>query len=78
MTVERVRAAWKAQPFLPFRIHMADGRSVFVGHPDYMSMAPQSRIFAVHHAHDDGMDFVDLLLVTAIEVPASEIAVSGN
>lgn len=70
MTTDRLRAAWKSQPFQPFRIHLADGRSVFVGHPDYLSMSGSGRTIVVNHREDDGMDIVDLLLVTELEVPA--------
>lgn len=70
MTIERLRAAWKSQPFQPFRIHTADGRSVTVGHPDYLSMSSGGRTIVVNHAHDEGLEIIDLLLVTNLEVPA--------
>ena len=40
MTIQQLRAAYKATPFRPFTLHMADGRSFPVPHPDFLSMSP--------------------------------------
>jgi hypothetical protein len=73
MTSEKLRSVHRAQPFQPFTIHLADGRSFHVPHPEFMWMTPRGRIALVAH-EDESFDFVDLLLVTSIEVKPSSSA----
>lgn len=68
MTVEQLRAARDANPFLPFIIHMADGRSLRIPHRDYLSMSPGGRIVMVYR--EDAFSMIDLLLVTELEMEA--------
>jgi hypothetical protein len=65
MTLEKIRDAWAARPFRPFRIHMADGRSVLVRHPELLAMAPSGRVLTVYQP-DDSEERVDLLRVASI------------
>jgi hypothetical protein len=67
MTVEQLRQVHQARPFRPFTLHVADGRSFRVEHPDFLSRSPSGRTVIVHGA-DDRFDVLDLLLVTGIEV----------
>jgi hypothetical protein len=66
MTIEQMRNAHQTRPFRPFRIHLADGRSFLVRHPDYLSHSPTGRTIIVY---GDGETFsiLDLLLVTELE-----------
>lgn len=67
MTIEKLREVLHAQPFEPFTMHVADGRSVPVKHPDFVSVYPAGRI--VHVFHEDGRsEFIDFVLVTSTEV----------
>jgi len=70
MTVEQLRNIHRAMPFRPFSIHLADGRSFLVRHPDYLSHSPSGRTIIVH-GDDDRFDILDLLLVTRLEIHAS-------
>jgi len=66
MTIEQLRLLHLAQPFQPFDIHLADGRTLSVEHPELLAHAPTGRTFAV--AHPDGVfEIVDLLLVVSLE-----------
>ena len=66
MTIQQLRAALKAAPFRPFDVHMADGRSFHVPHPDYLLMSPSGRmVFAF--GEDDDCSILDLLLMTEVE-----------
>lgn len=56
----------KAQPFRPFRIHLADGRDLDVVHPEFLARSPGGRT-AVLFTADDHMEAFDLLLVTSLE-----------
>ena len=67
MTVEQLRNVHRAQPFRPFTIHMGDGRSFYVKHPDFLSRSESGRTIVVH-GPDDSFSVLDLLLVTELEV----------
>lgn len=67
MTIEQLRGVHRAQPFRPFTIHLADGRSEVVAHPDFLSHSPTGRTIIVYHA-DDSFSILDLLLVTELEI----------
>ena len=67
MTTEQIRTAHRSSPFQPFTIRMADGRSFFIPHPDFLSVSPVGRTVVIYH--DDGSaSIVDLLLMTEIEL----------
>jgi hypothetical protein len=66
MTIEEVRAAYHAEPFRPFVLHLADGRNVPVMHREFMATAPSGRTVAVYQP-DNSFHVVDLLLVTDLE-----------
>jgi hypothetical protein len=66
MISEQVRAAYTAEPFQPFVIHLADGRQIPVSHREFMLSAPSGRT-AVVFQPDDTMNIIDLLLVTDLE-----------
>ncbi|MGO9470311.1 MAG: hypothetical protein ACLQIB_05205 [Isosphaeraceae bacterium] len=75
-TLNQIRAAMHAQPFRPFAIQMADGRTYVVRHPDFVAIPQTVRgreiVFfgegedpetpPIHH--------IDLGLVLEIIVPA--------
>jgi hypothetical protein len=56
-----------AQPFRLYRIHMADGRSLDVRHPDFVARSPSGRTIVVY-GPDDTCEIVDLLLVASLEL----------
>jgi hypothetical protein len=66
MTIERIPKAYSAQPFVPFVLHLADGREIPVRSPEFMAIAPSGRTINVYHPGDD-WNIVDLLLVTDLE-----------
>ncbi|MCE9531310.1 MAG: hypothetical protein K8T89_09345 [Planctomycetes bacterium] len=79
MTIEQMRLAREANPFRPFTIHMADGRSWRIPHRDYLSMSPTGRTIIVYRA-DDSCSYLDLLLVTELtmDAPAEQTASESN
>jgi hypothetical protein len=66
MTVDQLRTAYKAVPFHPFVLHLADGRSIPVSHPEFVLPAPSGRTAIVYQS-DDSWNVVDLPLVTDLE-----------
>ncbi len=67
MTTDQLRNLWKAEPFKPFVIHLADGRNVPVRHPEFLSRSPSGRTIVVHQPNET-FNVIDLLLVTDLEV----------
>jgi hypothetical protein len=66
MTLEEFRNAYLAQPFRPFTVHVADGRSVEVLSPEFIARDPKGRTISVYHP--DGRHYIiDLLLVSQLE-----------
>jgi hypothetical protein len=68
MTLEALRKYHQAEPFRPFVLHMADGRSVRVDHPEFLAYTGGGRTIIVGDAEGDGSEIVDLLLVASIQV----------
>jgi hypothetical protein len=67
MTIEQLRAAYDAQPFRLFVMHVADGRSVPVRHREFIMTVPSGRTVVVCQP-DDTLNIIDLLPVTDLEV----------
>jgi hypothetical protein len=65
MTMESLDKAYRANPFRPFAIRMADGRSLPVPHPEFLAFNPKGRT-AIVMDEKDGAEWVDLLLVTSL------------
>ena len=65
MTSDQVHAFLRAKPFVPFTIHMADGRELRVNHPENAMVSDLGLSAAV--VNPDGViEIVDLLLVTSL------------
>jgi len=70
MTSEKIHELHLARPFRPFTIHLADGRKIPVHHPEFMAESPTGRIAIVFRANGTH-EYIDLLLVTSVEVKAN-------
>lgn len=66
MTLQKLKEHWKAQPFEPFAIHLADGRSIPVRHPDFLARSVSGRTVTVEYDEDRSAT-IDLLLVTSLD-----------
>ena len=66
MTIEKLKALHGARPFRPFVIHVADGASFRVDHPEFMAQSPMGRTITLE-LHDGSTQHIDLLLVTRLE-----------
>jgi hypothetical protein len=71
MTIQRLQEVYRARPFKPFNIHMADGRVLHVPHSEFMAMSPTGRTVVVYDA-EDNLSILDLLLMSEIRVPAGQ------
>lgn len=70
VTTDQLRNLWKAEPFKPCIIRLADGRNVPVKHPEFLSRSPSERSIVVHQP-DESFNVIDLLRVTDLEVSAN-------
>ena len=70
MTTEEFRTAGEANPFRPFIIHMADGRSYPVPHRDFVSQSPGGGRTIIVYRADTSFSILDLYLVNELEVSA--------
>lgn len=71
MTIEQLRTAYNAQPFRPFDIHLADGRSIPVVSREFILSAPSGRTLVVYQP-DDTFNIIDLLMITDLEFRPSK------
>jgi hypothetical protein len=76
MTMEQLRHAHQAQPFSPFALYLADGKSFEVPHREFLSYS-DGRTAIVHEAGGN-WNVVDLLLVTRLEFSPPQSMRSGN
>ncbi len=65
MTIEQLSKWVRTQPFAPFDINLADGRSIPVERPEFIAQSPTGRTISVW-GPDDAFEVVDLLLVTSL------------
>jgi len=63
LKIEEIRKAYRAEPFVPFVLHLADGRKIPVRERIFMMLPPGTRTITVAVA-DDAFDFIDARLVT--------------
>jgi len=68
MTTEQLRSTRDAIPFLPFSLHLADGRSFRVPHRDYLLISPHGRIAFVFRTENEAFNIVDVMLITDLSV----------
>ena len=57
----------QANPFTPYRIRLADGKTIRVQHPDFVAISPTGRMATAYSA-DGEMHIIDIFLVTDLAV----------
>jgi hypothetical protein len=70
MTSEAVNTTLHAQPFKPFSLRLTDGALVRVADSEFMLVSQGGRT-AVINTEGEKLSIVDLALVTAIEIEAT-------
>lgn len=65
MTIEQLKSAQEAKPFRPFTVHVADGTSVDVPHPEMLWRTPGGRTIFISTEGED-VQIIDRLLVTKL------------
>jgi len=64
MDIAGVREALHKQPFEPFVIRLADGRSLAIPHPDFVAITPRRVIVG---AEDDSWSILEPLLIVSLD-----------
>jgi hypothetical protein len=77
MTIEQLRAAYDAEAFRPFVIHLAEGRAIPVRHRESIMTVP-SGLTVIVCQPDDSLKIIDLLLITDLELRPSGNGSSGR
>jgi hypothetical protein len=62
---EEIRKARGRRPFQPFVLHVADGRSFKIGHPELVFVTTNGRT-VVFEDKDGHVELIDSLLVTSV------------
>jgi hypothetical protein len=82
MTGREVQAFVDAEPFQPFRIHMASGRTFDVRHPEMIRIGrPSVTVFAFSQDDErfyERVEMLGLLLIESISVLDTSVASSGS
>ena len=64
MDLDGVREAIRKQPFEPFTLCLADGRSLSVSHPEFVAVG-RRRIVVI--AEDDSWSVIEPLLIVSLD-----------
>ncbi|HBI42813.1 MAG TPA: hypothetical protein DDY78_08135 [Planctomycetales bacterium] len=67
MTLEEFRKVWRAEPFQPFIINLADGRNVYVARSQYASRSYSGQTVFVY-LPDDSFEIFELSQVASLTV----------
>ena len=70
MTLNQFRQALLRQPFRPFKLVLADGRSFTIEHPEFAAMNPNGREVTFYE-EDGTQHFLEALLIAQVVVPSS-------
>ena len=65
MEINAIREALHRQPFRPFSLRLADGRELFVPHPDFVALSPRRVI--VINPQDQSHSILEPLLIVSVE-----------
>ena len=70
MRIDKIREVLHAAPFQAFTIHIADGRSLPVPHPDFVAIMPDGQTIIVVSPKEQTPSYllVDVPLITQLEV----------
>jgi hypothetical protein len=66
MTIDQLRKLHQTRPFQAFDLHLADGRTVPVEHPERLAVSPPGRTIGVGMS-DGTIEIFDPLLVVSLK-----------
>jgi hypothetical protein len=71
MKAEAIRKLHHAEPFQPFSLVLADGRSFHVPHPDFISVSPKGTALSLWAEDGTIGGYLDSALIAEIRMDAS-------
>lgn len=77
MSPEAVRKLLIAKPFQPFRIHVVDGESYEIHHPDLVMIGLRELIIGIPHKRKDGI-YQSIVFVSLPNIGRIEIIEPSN
>lgn len=66
MTVDELRKALFAKPFVPFVIRTVGGNVLPIDHPEFVALSPGGRTIAVFSTTDNAFEIVDTLMIESL------------
>jgi hypothetical protein len=66
MMKEQIRELLHASPFVPFYIHTAGGKAIFVPHPDYI-LAASDAPHVIVEEQNGKTHTINVMLITSLE-----------
>ena len=72
MHADEIRQLLHASPFRPFTVHLPSDKSFLVPHSDFALLTPKGRTLIVSHEDKEAVDFLDVALITRIEIQESK------
>jgi hypothetical protein len=80
MFSEEIRPLLRQQPFVPFTVHLGDGGSHHVHHPDYASLSPLGNLLEVWEKDGVTWHWINVTQIKKItlNVPREPEAVGGT
>jgi hypothetical protein len=70
MTVHALSEVINADPFAPFMLRLADGRSLHIDNPNLVAFLGTGRTLFVAHPRSERFELIDLLLIQSIIIDA--------
>lgn len=64
MNIAEIKKLSHAQPFRPFNVYLADGRSVHVRHPDFLAFGARS---ITVYEDPEAAETIDVRLITSLK-----------
>jgi hypothetical protein len=65
MNVKSIKEFCEEKPFRPFTVHLADGRSIPVEHPEMVLYPPSGQEVMIYQP-DNSFDFIDVFQITSL------------
>lgn len=72
--IDQLKRIKDQRPFVPFFIHLADGRELRIVHPDNVAWNPGEVVRHVYIGHEGGFEIIDPVLITGLRTPYAKEA----
>lgn len=77
MRIQDIRQAKRAEPFKPFKLHLADGRELQIDHPEFILLSRSERTIVLDDVGGN-IEIIDPLPVTRLSIPGGQPGPRGE